>query len=414
MKCDKHVVHITKISPYINIFYTCVILILFLFVISSCDQEPHTISESSILMTDNQDGIPSVTFDEFNELIKEDNLNNIDKIKDLGGKVSVFAITQLGSDYKDALERFYKEAPHCIGVRNAYNANTPVEVKLPDGSYRRTFATEFKQFPKCLHMTILSGAFDIIDEKIANLLQKLNGNQELGYILGEKSGANVTSLGNAPIKDHIHVYTTGKEQATFTNSNTETEYLVPYHVDNGIYLLLTPFPNHGLEVELSTGKKISTKNIDSNSILILMGRGLTDWLLQLTDKIPYYATPHAVPPLTQSGISSRSVYARMKVAPESAKPALRSNLVDTRQLKTFQEVFMETKQQSDDDELCFVGLKGKRDLNHSPSNTWSHAQDTLCEAGQAYCWMSCRPLPAKCPSVEQAKCYSSVTNISCG
>ena len=58
-----------------------------------------------------------------------------------------------------------------------------------------------------------------------------------------------------------------------------------------LYLLLTPFPNHGLEINLSNGLTISTNDLDSDSILVLMGRGLTDWLLQQnSNKNLFYPT----------------------------------------------------------------------------------------------------------------------------
>ena len=414
---NKHIMHNTKNIQYIiNTFSKFTFILSYFVAFAYCD-ENIKIAGSSIDMNGYENRIPKVTLGQVDELIKVDTtMNDLEIIKDSGGKLSAFAITEIGSDYKNALEIFYTEAPKCIG-RNIDHINIPHEVQLPDGSTRRTFATESKQYPKCVHMNLLSRAFDEIDHRVSKLLKKLHHDEDLGYM--EKD--NITFLSHAPVKDHIHIYT--KESARHqvikdhSNQNHETEYLVPYHVDNGIYLLLTPFPNHGLEVKLSNGQKVSTNDIDSESILVLMGRGLTDWLLQLSDKGLCYATPHAVPSLGGSDISTRSVYARMKVAPGSAVPISDDPSVVKRELKTFEDVFMETSEQSHHGvgELCSVNLKEEMNPMHDFSHdVWSHAMDSLCGAGEAYCWMSCRPLPSKCPNADQARCYSSEKNISCG
>ena len=106
------------------------------------------------------------------------------------------------------------------------------------------------------------------------------------------------------------------------------DFLVPYHIDNGLFLLLTPFPSPSLLVRLSDGQSISTNGLGTDSILVLIGRGLTDWLLQ-EQQTDFFPVPHAVPALTGSSAANRAVYARMKVAPMDAIPATHSkkNLV---------------------------------------------------------------------------------------
>ena len=108
----------------------------------------------------------------------------------------------------------------------------------------------------------------------------------------------------------------------------------------------------------------------------------------------------------------------MKVAPASAIPSIdkKTFSTDKNVLKTFQEVFMKEFGKSDEgNELCSVRLNVETDGLHRTSNdSWSRALHSMCEAGEAYCWMSCRPLPSKCPSSEQAKCFSNEKNITCG
>jgi hypothetical protein len=422
---NKHIMH--NAEGIVDIINITKILFLFLsshfVILGYCDNINLNIADSSIIMTDHLVKIPKVTLEQFEEIVGQDQTtnNNLDKLKDIGGKFNVFAITDIGSDYKEALEAFYKEAPNCIsGGHHMHNINIPKEVELPDGSTRRTYATEIKQYPDCLHMSLLSIVFDELENQVSKLLTKLNDNQEQSY--KTRKGNNITLLSDAPIKDHIHVYTKRRDKSPRLNmaegDNQRNEYLVPFHVDNGIYLLLTPFPNHGLEVELSNGKKVSTNDVDSESVLVLMGRGLTDWLLQSDENNLYHATPHAVPSLEGTDISTRSVYARMKVAPASAIPLIDINTVssDKNDLKTFQEVFMEEFGKSDESsDLCSVHLNSETDRVHRASNdSWSHTLHSMCEAGEAYCWMSCRPLPSKCPSSEEAKCFSNERNITCG
>ena len=434
---NKYILHNTnKGTKVINTFSILLIMVFSYFVIIvQCDHQHLEVDKSSIMIQDNKISIPRISIDDLVDLtqIKENKKRDrFDILKDEGGKYGVFAITDIGIDYKEALEEFYKNAPTCFDQlsHNHKNSNIPKEVQLPDGSTRRTFATENKEYPDCLQMTLISKVFDDIDKHIATLLTKLSDNQELVYTPNDNTEESIL-LQDAPIKDHIHVYTkhnyhqkefkgTMEKDQHNNDDHGDDNHLVPFHVDNGIYLLLTPFPNHGLEVELSNGKKVSTKDVDSESVLVLMGRGLTDWLLQVDEKRSiYHATPHGVPSLKHSDISSRSVYARMKVAPASAIPTLTKSAPSKRlKLKTFENIFMEMSSQEigAGSDLCSVDLEdGSGHVQKRNSNdTWTNALNTLCEAGEEYCWMSCRPLPSKCPSKEKAKCYSAEKNITCG
>ena len=110
----------------------------------------------------------------------------------------------------------------------------------------------------------------------------------------------------------------------------------------------------------------------------------------------------------------------MKVAPATAIPTTQGNNgKGNGDLRTFEDVFREefaTEASSEQgNSLCSVDLKGESGRVHRSSNdTWSDAHKAMCDEGEAYCWMSCRPLPSECPSVDHARCYSSDKNISCG
>lgn len=117
--------------------------------------------------------------------------------------------------------------------------------------------------------------------------------------------------------------------------------MVPFHIDNGIFLLLTPFPDPSLSVKLSNGQTISTDGLGPDSVLVLMGRGLTDWLLQL-ERTNFYPVAHAVPSLAGSLTLHRSVFARMIVAPQKAVPSVVPANKNNKKLFEFREIFFDT------------------------------------------------------------------------
>ena len=43
--------------------------------------------------------------------------------------------------------------------------------------------------------------------------------------------------------------------------------MVPFHMDNGLYLMITPYPGHGLKIKTSSGTIMDTDSIESDSIL---------------------------------------------------------------------------------------------------------------------------------------------------
>jgi hypothetical protein len=125
------------------------------------------------------------------------------------------------------------------------------------------------------------------------------------------------------------------------------KFLVPFHIDNGLFLLLTPFPSPSLLVKLSNGATVDTAGLASDTVLVLVGRGLTDWLLQ-RQPVDLFAVPHAVPSMSGSLTVHRSVLARMKVAPQTAVPALETSSKHI----TFGDIFFETAPTKQMDDLC--------------------------------------------------------------
>ena len=71
--------------------------------------------------------------------------------------------------------------------------------------------------------------------------------------------------------------------------------------------------------------------------MFLIGRGLTDWLLQDSTN-SFIAVPHAVQSLAGSGISQRTVMARMKIAEYDATPALTGGLTYMESLELHESI----------------------------------------------------------------------------
>ena len=137
---------------------------------------------------------------------------------------------------------------------------------MPDGSYRKTYATTSKTYLDCLEIHALSKTFDTIDSAMMNVLSKFNQHyskdqdstcNELAYNIGERR----VPIENSIEKEHIHVYTKNPEKTTHLQKNEISDNLVPYHVDNGLFLIITPFPKHGMSVKLSNGLNVSTNNV---------------------------------------------------------------------------------------------------------------------------------------------------------
>ena len=292
------------------------------------------------------------------------------------------------------------EAPQCVGSDFRYP-----RVTLADGSTRRTSATSTGNYPDCIMESakIVSSVFDSVQILVSKLIVTTGG-RDISY---EEEGSPI-SLTSAPHKDHIHVYERDPSQVLDNHRHHDTmsqggDYLVPYHVDNGIFLLITPFPNHGMNLEMSDGSVVSTDDIGRGSIIVLFGLGLTDWLLQ-NDRVAaseFHPVPHAVPALRT--LRHRSVFARMVVAPATATPAGGS--------LTFDEVFMRRSlnESGYDSQVCSTDLLG----NSGSDGSWRDAMDAMCDEGEAYCWMGCRALPRACPAPGLATCFSKKNNLTC-
>merc|ERR1719154_379840 len=137
------------------------------------------------------------------------------------------------------------------------------------------------------------------------------------------------------------------------------------------------------------GEIVDTDNIGDDTLLILVAAGLPQWLLRGTkSSSKFFPVPHAVPSLFND-ITSRTVFARMKVVPMDAFPT--NALTEKKHLfKNFFHGF----HQSGSEELCPQMNSG---YPLALASSWSELKKKECSQSQAYCWMDCLDLPTTCP-----------------
>ena len=225
----------------------------------------------------------------YDELTK----TNIDIIVEEHG---AFAVTGLPQEYTEAVQTLQALAPHCLQDLPTFT--------LQDGSKRSTFARENGQeYLDCLETEsrVINKYFTNVDNIVSSLIVDMIGS-EAGWVDPEGD------LTTAEYKEHLHVY-------THQHSDHE-ELSVPYHTDNGLMLMLTHFQQHPLIIRTKTGDTLETDILGDDSIIIILGSALPDWLLRHSPlSSRFQAAAHAVPSLS-SNIDSRTVLARMKVTQE--------------------------------------------------------------------------------------------------
>jgi len=295
-----------------------------------------------------------------------------------------FAVTGNSLSYTNAIQELKALAPPCFK-----DARFP-EISLADGSMRTTFATNMDKFyPHCIldSSSVISDEFDAAFSLVSAALEDLAGGVDLQW--REEAGEEVRSFKSLPHKDHIHVYeTTHKSKASDTES-------LPFHIDSGILLMLTPSADLPVQIKGADRELINTSAVGEDAIIFIVSRGLTDWLLQGKSAAKnYHAAPHAVPSLS-GRVDSRVVFARMKVAPERAVPA-NSDASPV----MFEEVFLEK----------ILGSSGA--LCPSELTLSKKLPGLSCEPGSAECWMGCLQLP-ECSGQDYYVCTNLVGRPCC-
>merc|ERR1712156_308988 len=265
------------------------------------------LSSYNIVIIYGDNVLPSIDFQDTN--------SRYENIRNEANKIGAFEVKNLGQSYYQSMQTFFLNAPLCL-----QQDQTLPNVVMNDGSVRTTFAkSNSNEYPNCLfdEIEVITKAFDQVDAFVTKIIEDIVEPGMLDYRVSDDSG-QIQDLANSPIKEHLHVYT--KQDANESRTFNE-KFMVPFHVDNGLYLLITPFPGNGLKIKLSNGVVIDTDDVKADSILVLIGRGLTDWLLHGKDqRKEFHAATHAVEALGSMPYSGRSVFARMKVAPLEAVP----------------------------------------------------------------------------------------------
>ena len=221
------------------------------------------------------------------------------------GSQGVLVVKDLGPGYTSALESLRRKAPSCL--------EDSLRVTMQDGSQRFTTArdtvSQEQAFPSCVlgEVEVITAVFDRVDKLFSSLLRAKFG-QQLNVV--ELEGNKTLDWEEMDSKTHLHVY---KQTALPTSS----PMALPYHTDNGLYVLLTPSPLLPLRV-ITPGGAVASLHTDDSSVLLLLGTGLTTWLLPNSS---LRAAPHGLPALhTALSPTPRTVLARMRVAPTLSRP----------------------------------------------------------------------------------------------
>jgi hypothetical protein len=297
-------------------------------------------------------------------------------LQDVGG----FAVSGLGADYSAALKRLVATAPTC--------GEGAMEVTLADGTLRRShvsttqnpaaFSAAAAAFPDCVasDMAAISQTFDAVEAVMAEVLGRLLGNASLHVRLEDGRAMGLLDL---PVKTHLHVY----HAPTAAAVETQKQHSLPMHVDNGLYLLLTPDQSLPLLMRSKSGRAIRTRQVGPDAVLFLLGRGLTDWLVRDTMKADGEETAftpalHAVPSLAKTGVAAtRTVVARMKVAPLTAVPGTKPSA--GQKMRRFGDLFLEGGVAPSAASLCYYGgplTEKEADLRvrRSAAACWPHTE----------------------------------------
>jgi len=295
--------------------------------------------------------------------------------------------TGLGDDYTYAVEKMTEKGPSCL--------DGALQVTMDDGSQRFTLARDTVSsthpFPHCLakEAATITTAFDQVDQVFSKVLKKQYGKK---LDVFDPSINSVTPWDDYNSKTHLHVYSRG-------NQSNDASFSLPYHTDNGLYVLLTPSDNLPLR-SISSDGSVNLFPGNDNVILIL-GTGLTDWLLPNED---LYPAPHALPALSESLTSApRTVMARMKVAPAQSLP-------QEGQQTPFETHFSAPLETESGHTLARLRLQKRAD-DHSAqcSASWTHACGCKL-TGVYFAWHNGEPIGQKNNVGSETECQLGCAN----
>jgi len=326
----------------------------------------------------NTKDIFTIAFSELQSTVESGHHRSLERILKEEGAL---AISDLDPSYSSAVKALKAKAPDCL-----QQLKFP-QFYLPDGSQRRTFARESTQtshYPSCIRKESesISAQMTIVDNLMSKLVSSIAG--EASLVWKSSKGGEEKNFSSTNFKEHIHVYQPmegGADAGVFA---------APFHTDNGLLLMVTPFQEHPLQIKNRGGDYVSTARVADDSLLVLIANALPHWLLQGTkasDK--FFSVPHAVPSLNNE-LLSRVVFARMKVVPAESFPS-NAEVGEANRINTFEQFFHEGPGVGST-ELCPLAKPRYQALAMQTRSVEKQMHEQ-CSEGQAYCWMNCLDVP---------------------
>jgi len=329
----------------------------------------------------------SISLDELGRILQSGQFKHIERVLAEEGALSVVGMP---SDYSKAVRNIKSIAPGCLDSLDTMEYR---QFDLPDGSKRRTFASSSESLtalPHCIREEgdTIRSHFDTVDNIMSRLISSIAGSENV--LWRTEKDTESRNFSSTQYKEHIHVYLPRGEVSD------PSQFASPFHTDNGLLLLLTPFQDHPLKIKNKNGEEINTRQLGDDSVLVLVAAGLPQWLLegtQASDK--FFPSPHAVPSL--GDISSRTVVARMKVVPMESFPS-NPEAVTAGGNNMFHQYF--SGHVSVPEDLCPVTLSVPQSLSVQ-ARLVQELNIHSCQAGHAYCWMNCLEVPDDCSAPAQ-------------
>ena len=255
--------------------------------------------------------LPTISFNDLKQ--------NPASVSELTKTIGAFAIkeTPLADEYLAALEQLDSDAPKCL-IQSDFSAHKSI---LGQDVTRYTSAISSQEngkHPECVNVEVIQKTFDMTSHAVFDLISTLVGEMPTYF---NNHNEDAISINKSPYLDHVHVYTKPREDKTVTYA----KHTVPHHYDNGLFLLLTPSPEHPLEI---IGDDQTVYEAGDGEIIVAFGRGIQDWLFQDSETNAKLFKPalHGVPSMLSNDRidKTRTVYARMIVAPEQAVPHIQN------------------------------------------------------------------------------------------
>ena len=205
------------------------------------------------------------------------------------------------------------------------------------------------------------------------------------------------------------MYTSGTAQLQDSSS-----FAAPFHIDSGLLLFLTPFKKHPLLIRNRLQQNLNTNILEEGSVIVIVASGLPNWLLKGKESSSkFFAAPHAVPSLS-SNLLSRTVFARMKIVPDTAMP-LSSSGHHGLKFGDFFSGKVSSRPLEEEASLCPLSGPAPGLPSASPlQQQWNGLKKTECDTDKAYCWMNCLDLPRDpCSDTQVPVCRNSNNQQCC-